>query len=869
MGAAGLALSPWKLARGAPLSAAPMGLPLPGQVLTMDLGGTAWTLQQAGKSEKLPAQVPGDHYSDLLRAGKIPDPYYRDNNMAVQWAAKTGWVYQRTFEVTPLQLAMKNVELVCHGLDTFATVTLNGTTLGSTDNMFRTWVFEVRQALKPGTNDLQIQFQPVPDQAETNAWSEAYLKEHPNVLPDDAKQQASVRASMHNRSWCWVRKAAYQWGWDWCRPILTMGVWKGIELRAYHSRLANLTVVQHHAADGSVRLNVTADLAGLAPSGCQVSARLLEEGAPVRQPVASLAATLTLTVPQPKLWWPNGLGQQNLYTVEVQLLDASGTVLDTMRKRIGLRQFETVPKTKEAAYTLKVNGQPFFAKGADMIPPDNLLARITPEVLRGYVQDAAACNFNFIRLWGGGFYEDDALFDACDELGIALMFEFKFANTSFPSFDEKFIANVKPELEDQILRVRHHPSIAIWSGNNEIRGYVGYAELFDQVIGGAVRQLAPGQPYQQSSGGAAAPDYHDWGLGHGSNPFSRYAQTHGFVAEFGVQSYLEPASTRTFATDTDLAAGVGSPILHYHELSAQDEILKQVLRYFGKIPDKLDDLFWLSQIVQAFGLRFAVEHWRRDWPHSTAALVWQYNDSWPGQTWSMIDYYRRWKASQYHARHMFAPVLVSGDVDVGQGKVGIHVINDRLTGGKAALSWRLATTNGKVLRHKETVIQLPANGTMLAESVVLSDAEKAAGLASLLLWMTVTPEGGSAETNLSLFARPGELTLPMPSIQTKVAGAGKRFHVTLESAQPALWTWINLAKDPDARYSDNFVHLQPGVPVTIDVDCSRDHSLRDFHAQLTVRSVSEFITPVIALPVIQPTPTPKPTPPPEPTRTVR
>ena len=224
--------------------------------------------------------------------------------------------------------------------------------------------------------------------------------------------------------------------------------------------------------------------------------------------------------------------------------------------------------------------------------------------------------------------------------------------------------------------------------------------------------------------------------------------------------------------------------------------MAQVLRYFGKLPANIDDVFWLSQIVQAFGLRFGVEHWRRDRPHSTAALVWQYNDSWPGQTWSMIDYYHRWKASQYHARHMFAPVLVSGDVDPALGKVDIHVINDRLTGGKAALSWRLATTDGKVLRHHETSIQLPANGTMLAESVVLSDAEKAGGLASLLVWMTVTPEGGSAETNLSFFALPGQLTLPTPSIQTKVAGAGKRFSVTLESAQPALWTWINLAQGP-------------------------------------------------------------------------
>ena len=233
-----------------------------------------------------------------------------------------------------------------------------------------------------------------------------------------------------------------------------------------------------------------------------------------------------------------------------------------------------------------------------------------------------------------------------------------------------------------------------------------------------------------------------------------------------------------------------------------------MLRYFGKIPDKLDDLFWLSQIVQAFGLRFAVEHLRRDWPHSTAALVWQYNDSWPGQTWSMIDYYHRWKASQYHARHMYAPVLVSGDVNADQGKVDIYVINERLTGGKASLAWRLATTDGKVLRHNETAIQLPANGATLAESVVLSDEEKAAGLPSLLLWMTVTPEGGSSETNLSYFALPGQLTLPMPSIQAKVVGAGKQFSVTLESAQPALWTWVNLATDPKARYSDNFVHLE-------------------------------------------------------------
>jgi hypothetical protein len=199
-------------------------------------------------------------------------------------------------------------------------------------------------------------------------------------------------------------------------------------------------------------------------------------------------------------------------------------------------------------------------------------------------------------------------------------------------------------------------------------------------------------------------------------------------------------------------------------------------------------------------------------------------------------------------------------VDSTQGKVDIHVINDRLTGGKAALSWRLATTDGKVLRHNETTIDLPANGTLVADSVVLSDAEKAVGLPNLLLWMTVTPEGGPAETNISSFALPGQLTLPTPSIQAKVAGAGKQFGVTLESAQPALWTWINLANDPNARYSDNFVHLEPGTPITIAVDCGQEHSAADLQAQLAVRTVREFITPGIALPVLPPggAPTPKP-----------
>ncbi len=853
LGAAGFYLTPRDYAQGSPVH------PLPGRVLTTDLGGDAWTFSQDGATESLPARVPGDQYTDLLRAGKIPDPYVRDNNKLVQWAAQKSWIYERTFQADPEQLAPKNVELVCHGLDTFATVTLNGVRLGSTNNMFRTWVFDVRHQIKAGPNVLQIKFDPLPDDKEIAAMTAAYIAAHPEVDPPVAATPspspapagaAHPRVIFHPRSW--VRKAPYQWGWDWCKPILTVGIWKKIELRSYDSMLSDLAVVQHHGPDGSVELDLKPEVRGAVPTGCRVRAHLLEDGAAgeTSAEVKEGSASLSLTVAKPKLWWPNGMGDPTLYTVEVQLMDPDGQLLDTMRKRVGLRRFETVVDGR--LLTLKVNGEPFFGKGANWLPPDNLIARITPEILRRSIEDAAACNFNMLRLWGGGYYEDDSLFDRCDELGIALIAEFKFTTTCYPVFDKDFVANVTAELEDQIRRLRHHPSIAIWSGNNEIRNFVGYTELFDNLIGGQMRQLAPGQAYVPSSGGYGAKDAHDWGLGHGRNPFSRYAQTHGFVAEFGVQSYLEPASTLSFATEADLAAGVDSPILHYHECSAQDEILKQVIRYFGKAPDKIDDVFWLSQIVQAFGIRFGVEHWRRDRPKSTAALVWQYNDSWPGQTWSMVDYYHRWKALQYHSRHMFAPLLVSGDVDAGRGVVDIYVVNDRRTGGKANLSWNLVTTEGKSLRGKDTTIDLPANGSALVETVSLTDAEKQGGLANLLLWMTITPQNGPAETNIAYFVLPGQLTLPVPTLKTVVAGAGKQFTVTLSSPQPALWTWLNFEKDPNARYSDNFVHIQPGIPVTITVDCEESHSVEDFRAQLKVRSVREFITPGLALPVFPP-----------------
>lgn len=629
--------------------------PLETRVTAINLGGSNWSVRQEGATDTIPASVPGDNFSDLLRAGKIPDPYYRDNNKSVQWVADKSWTYERTFDLPPAALGKDCVQLVCHGLDTFCTISLNGAEIGRADNMFRVWTFDIKPRLKPSGNILKFEFEP-PAKGVAGR-SEAYF------------DQFGIKTG---HPYGYVRKAPYQWGWDWCRPLVTSGIWKPIEILAYDSRIADLDIRQAHLPSGAVRIEIEAAIEGAA--GGSVRARLVDEPSPAVDAALIVSrGNLRITLDKPRLWWPNGLGAQDLYTVEVTLLDASGALLDTVRRRFGIRQFEMVPAAAGQSMQLRVNGVPFFAKGANWVPPDNLTARLTPAVYDAFMRDAAACNFNFIRLWGGGLYEDDAMFDACDELGVVLQFEFKFANAIYPAHDPDFVDNVRAEIRDNVRRVRHHPCIAIWSGNNEIGGFDGYDLLFDQVIGGEVREMVPGAFYEVGSGAHGSGDAHSWGVWGRRKPAEDYDNVHGFVAEFGMQSFNVPASVVAYAGADDMK-DPGSMVFAYHELSggagAVTKIIEYIRSIFGVVPNNLADVAWLSQIMQSYIIRHGVEHWRRERPRSMAAVVWQLNDSWPGETWSMIDYFHRWKALQYHSRHMFAPRLGLGPRGPATGRGG-------------------------------------------------------------------------------------------------------------------------------------------------------------------------------------------------------
>lgn len=792
--------------------------------ISLDLGGDQWTLREEGASREVPATVPGSTYSNLLAAGAIPDPFFGENNEKVQWVAEKRWSFERDFEIPDELRGKETVEMVCHGLDTLGSIELNGHSLGNCNNMFRTWTFDIKPHLRRGSNQIRITFDPL---ASYVAEQRAAYKEKYGI---DLENERS-----------WVRKGPYMWGWDWCRPLLTQGIWKRIEILAYDSRLSDVSVLQSHAMGGSVRLEIHARVAGQT-SGVHVEVEISLGGnvvATARGAVVNQEAVVQVMISEPQLWWPNGMGDQPLYTITVQLLDERGKSVDTAARRVGLRTVEVVPPSGDMALHLRVNGVPVFAKGADWIPADNMPTRVTPEILRWYMSEAANCNFNFLRLWGGGYYEEDDLFDICDELGLMLQFEYKFANASYPVKDQEWMDNLREEIEQQTRRCRNHPSIVIWSGNNEIEYFQGYDQLFHDFIGSIVNRLVPGAFYEVGSGAHGSGDIHSWGVWHGNEAAESYLGVEGFVTEFGMQSTPVPMTVRAFTDPVDRQA-VDSPVMQYHELDGSGHGIAIIMHYteanFGPAPKGFDDTLWLTDINQAWMMRYAVEHWRRDMPRSMAAAIWQYNDCWPGSTWSMVDWYRRRKAVLYQSRHFFAPVLVSGVPDSQSGRSGIYVTSDAPGDMAGDLTWCVTTAAGELLRQGSKQILIPARTSWLAEELDLSDLLRAQGTGNLLIWPEVLVEGRTVAQNTLSFGRPKELKLRQPKLTVTTSGGETRYGVLIETDMPALWVWADMP-NIEASYSDNFFPLRRERSVAIDVVLEKPMTPFEFRTKLQIRSI--------------------------------
>jgi len=812
----------------------------------IDLNGV-WTLTRVSNGTQYPAAVPGCVHTDLRNAGVIPALDWRDNEALQQWIVEEDWTYAREFTVTAGQLAAGRLFLECDGLDTLATVLVNGAAVITADNMFRRWRADVRQHLRTGVNRIEVRFSsplPVMEAGDRRRRMRGW-----NIYSDRYRGRA------------YVRKMACSFGWDWGPIAPTAGIWKSIRIvPVTHGRIEDLRIGQEHAAG---RVTLHCGWRCSAPS--QVRLTVKEGGRKVHAAgYDGGTAAATVVIDNPKLWWPNQLGRRPFYTVKLELI-SGGAVVETQTRRIGLREMKLVRERDETgeSFTFAVNGRPFFAKGANWVPHRILLPEIDHAEVRRILEDAADAGMNMMRVWGGGIYENDEFYDACDELGILVWQDMAFACGAYPVGDEAFMTNVREEVVDNISRLRHHPSLALWCGNNELEmGFAGredftweeYGKLFDVMLPELVREHDGATPYWPGSphtpvgdrnhgNDDRSGDAHHWSVFFGHEPFeAQRSWKCRFMSEYGFQSFPELKTVSAYGGKGDW--NITSRIMDYHQLSQMGNhtVFSYLLDWYQMPPDFATALF-MTQVTQSTCVRYSAEHLRRIQPLCQGVLYWQINDIWPCASWSSMDSFGRWKVLQYEAKRFFAPVLVSIEESRLTKQARVHISNQRLDAVDAAVTWSVVDTDGAVLLEKSAPVSLgPQSGAYVADIDCVPLLETRMPH-DLLICAVCTEKGLVVSRNVATIARPKHLSLADPGLAWKAGSDKAGVYVDLTCEKPALYVWLWLEKD-DAWFDDNALHLFPGE--TRRVRIRRGPGLAALRRQLRVRSLADCMTGVRA-----------------------
>jgi len=807
-----------------------------------------WRFREAGKGDWRRAQVPGCVHTDLLASGLIEDPFYRDNERKLQWIGQTDWEYETTFRVAPGLLSRRHVELVFEGLDTYAAVTLNGVRLLDADNMFRVWRVDAKGALRAGDNTLRVVFRSPIGEVLPRMKALGY------ELP--AANDQGEKTSPH------TRKAPYHYGWDWGPRFVTSGVWRPVRLEAWDgARVADFRVVQQRVGRDSAQLAAVVEVVAAAAADARLvvseegGARLAEQSVSLRPGLNRL--TLDFRLARPRLWWPAGLGPQHLYRLRARLV-AGGLTLDEAGVRTGLRTLELRQRPDQwgKSFEFVVNGVPVFAKGANWIPADSFPTRVTPERYRQLLTAARDANMNMLRVWGGGVYESDEFYDLCDELGLLVWQDFMFACSMYPG-DREFLENVRAEAVDNVRRLRNHPSLALWCGNNEVETawhhwgwkqnlpaklWDDYLKLFHDVLPSVVAEHDAGRAYWPSSPSsnleedADSPrvgDVHYWEVWHAAKPFAEYErQFPRFMSEYGFQSFplIETVAAYAAPADRDLQ----SPVMLAHQKHPRGNqlIREYMLREYPE-PKDFEAFLYVSQVLQAEGIRVGAEHFRRARPRNMGSLYWQFNDCWPVASWSGIDYFGRWKALHHYARRFYRDILVSPHEE--QGEVRLYVVSDRTERTPAVLEVALLDFEGRVLFEKS----LPVVVKPLASEVYLSvgKGELLGGRDPRRVFLNceLKANGATLAAGRLFFEPYKQLALPRAEIGVEFGREGR---VTLRSSKLA--RGVHLSAGPLAgEFSDNFFDLLPGRAVTVEFRPRRPVSAGELRRHLKVRSLAD------------------------------
>lgn len=811
-----------------------------------------WQFRRAGEGAWHRATVPGCVHTDLLANGLIEDPFFRDNEQKLQWIGKTDWEYRTSFDISPATLSRRHLELVFEGLDTYATVTLNGEKILEADNMFRTWRVDVKKALRPGTNTLHVLFRsPIAE-----------------VLPIMAKLPYKLPApnDQGEKTSPFTRKAPYHYGWDWGPRFVTSGIWRPVRLEAWDDARIESFYVQLKALDReAARMAAEVEIVSATEREATVVIENLSATQVAAQQRVALKAganivNVDFAIARPALWWPNGMGPQTLYTLRARLL-ADRRLLDQQTTRIGLRTLELRRKPDQwgKSFEFVINGVPVFAKGGNWIPADSFPTRITRARRQQLLESVRDANMNMVRVWGGGIYESSDFYELCDELGIMVWQDFMFACSMYPG-DQHFLDNVRAEATDQVKRLRNHPSIVLWCGNNEVETawqhwgwkeslpaklWDDYLKIFHGVLPEVCAKLDPSRPYWPSSPSSnleddpdsqRTGDVHYWAVWHAAAPFSEYEkQFPRFMSEYGFQSFPEIETVRAYTLPED--HDIESPVMLAHQRHPRgNQLIREYMLREYLPPKDFESFLYVSQVLQAEGIKIGAEHLRRIRPRNMGSLYWQIDDCWPVASWSGIDYFGRWKALHYYARRFYAPVLVSLREEAD--RVELYVVSDATAPMAGELLVRVLDFAGNVQQEK----RLPVNVAPLASNLyaTFAKSELLGGQDETRVFLDcrLLVSGKTVAENRKFFRPFKELALSRPNISVDLQPVPGGYKLAL--ATDRLARAVRLSLDGmNASFSDNYFDLVPGQPVEVLVRLQPLLDIGEVRRRLRVRSLAD------------------------------
>ncbi len=802
-----------------------------------------WVFRQVGNEKWYPATVPGTVHKDLLNNGLIDDPFFRKQEDNLQWIEEKDWEYKCSFYVNPDIFNRQIIELHFDGLDTYADVYLNDELILSEDNMFVGWKVNCKEHIKEGENELRIYFHsPVKKGMEK-------LKQLDYIL-----EATNEQAPKDERTNVFTRKAPFHYGWDWGPRLVTSGIWRPIFLESRNdARINDLYLVTNKADEAEAEISISADIESAKKGGYSLSFWFNGKQAGKAQKITleegQNSFSFDVQLNQPKLWWPNGLGDSYLYLVEAKL-EKDNQPVHTHQLDFGIRIVELVQNPDETGHSFQfeVNGIPVFMKGANVIPSETLTPSVSRETYEKMIRNTVDANMNMLRVWGGAIYEDDYFYQLCDQNGILVWQDFMFACALQPG-DEKHLENIQLEAEYNVKRLRNHACIALWCGNNEnlmawhnwgwkdnykpdISAFLWrtYERIFYDILPQAVQEFDPKNSYWSSSpmgindqlADRKSGDEHDWTIWFGQKRFETFwDEVPRFVSEWGLQAFPPMETLQSFALPEDMSPD--SEIMRHRQRSKMDwispgfdgnDMIKRYMEWYYEVPEDFERFVYTSQLLQARGYKTAIEAHRSAMPHCMGSLYWQLNDCWPTISWATLDYNYRWKAAHYAVKEAFKPVIVTANQE--NNRVKAFAVSDQLDSFDASLKIRLMKFDGTILHEINKPISVKPNTSTPVLDMDISDFPAELNPEETLLSFSLLRGEKEIAGNILYFAEPKNLVLPKAAIRYDLKPVNEGYQLTLSSTNLIKDLFIDVP-DSNAFVSNNYFDLLPGETTTITI----------------------------------------------------